>query len=539
MLATGERVVGADLEGLLPSSRSERSLVVSYFRLEGPDGRVLGAASIVSDVSERHLTRRALERANARLELLDRAGEVLNASLDLEQTLAGLGRLMVPEVADHCVVDLVDDTLPAAVPGPVVLRRHASVHAAGVELPPPDDAAQPWAPPGAVVTYPAGHPVATALARDEATLVHIDPASFDYDAVAPNETSAATARSLRIRSAIAIPLRARGRAVGVLSLVHSVSGRSHGDDEVLLARQLGDRAAVAIDNARLHQRERERALTLQRSLLPRGLPAVGGLETAARYLPARGGGGVGARSAATGTTSSPCPGAGGGGRRRRDGPRPRGRRADGSAARGGPGLRQPGPATVGRADSADELVRGLSDDVIVTCVYAVVDPRDGSVVVANAGHVPPLLLGGDPPDGVPRGRAVDATGAPLGAGGAEPYGERHLRLEQGQVLALYTDGLVERRDADLEVGLAGLIAAVDPLAPDLDAVCERVTAGVDRDDDVAVLMVRPDPGSRPPSVRHVFAADPRAVAAARRSPATCSCTCGASRRPWPTSPSSS
>jgi len=146
VLATGERVVGADVEGLLPSSPLERSLVVSYFRLEAADGRVLGAASIVSDVSERHLTRRALERANARLELLDRAGEVLNASLDLEHTLAGLGRLVVPEVADHCVVDLVDDTLPAAVAGPVVLRRHASVHAAGVVLPPPDDGAQPWAP---------------------------------------------------------------------------------------------------------------------------------------------------------------------------------------------------------------------------------------------------------------------------------------------------------------------------------------------------------------------------------------------------------
>ena len=377
----------------------------------------------------------------------------------------------------------------------------------------PDDGAQPWAPVGTVVTYPVGHPVATALARDEATLVHIDPASFDYDAVAPNVTSAAAARTLRIRSAIAVPLRARGRAVGVLSLVHSVSGRTHGDDELLLARQLGDRAAVAIDNARLHERERERALTLQRSLLPQGLPAVAGLDTAARYLPARSGGGEvggdwydviplpGGRAAVVvgDVMGRGLPAAALMGQLR-------------AAVRAYASQDQP-PSDV--LTSADELVRGLSDDVIVTCVYAVVDPRDGTVVVANAGHVPPLLLGGDPPDGVPGRRAVDATGAPLGAGGAEPYGERHLRMEPGQVLALYTDGLVERRDADLEVGLADLIAAVDPLAPDLDAVCERVTAGVDRDDDVAVLMVRADRGSRPPSVRRAFPADPRAVAAAR------------------------
>jgi PAS domain S-box-containing protein len=137
VLATGRPVIGAELEGRLPSAPRDRSLVVSYFRLEGPDGAVLGAASIVGDVSDRHGTRRALERANARLVLLGRAAAVLSASLDLEETLSGLGRLVVPEIADHCVVDLVEpDAEPDATDG-VVLRRYAVVHTPGVVVPAP------------------------------------------------------------------------------------------------------------------------------------------------------------------------------------------------------------------------------------------------------------------------------------------------------------------------------------------------------------------------------------------------------------------
>ena len=152
---------------------------------------------------------------------------MLNASLALEQTLAGLGRLVVPEIADHCVVDLVEA----------------------------DDA------------------------------------------------PAARARDLRVRSALAVPLQAHGRVVGVLSLVHSVSGRTQGEEELLLARRLADRAAVAIDNARLHHRERERALTLQRSLLPDRLPVVPGLTRRPATCPPAA---TAARWAGTGTTWCGC-----------------------------------------------------------------------------------------------------------------------------------------------------------------------------------------------------------------------------------------
>jgi anti-sigma regulatory factor (Ser/Thr protein kinase) len=164
--------------------------------------------------------------------------------------------------------------------------------------------------------------------------------------------------------------------------------------------------------------------------------------------------------------------------------------------------------------SADELVRGLAEDVLVTCVYAVLDPRDGALTVANAGHVPPLLLGSP---ALSRGSPceLDATGPPLGAGGDEPYGELHLRLVPGQLLALYTDGLVERRDRDIDAGVHALGRTLDPLAPHLDAVCADVTSTADSDDDAALLLVRLDAAGAPPEVSWTFEAEPRAVGAAR------------------------
>jgi PAS domain S-box-containing protein len=511
VIATGRPVIGADLEGPLPSARADRSLVVSYFRLEGADGAVLGAASIVSDVSDRHRTRRALERANARLELLGRAARVLNASLDLEETLNGLGRLVVPEIADHCVVDLVESDDDPDAADAVVLRRYAVVHSPGVVVPAPsapgDD---PWAPVGSDVRYPAGHPVHEAFVRREAALLHIDPSTFDFDAVAPTAASASTARELRMRSALGVPLQARGRVVGVLSLIQSVSGRGQGEEELLLARRLADRAAVAIDNARLHHRERERGLTLQRSLLPERLPTVPGLLSAARYLPARSGGGEvggdwydvvrlpGGRVAIVvgDVMGRGLPAAALMGQVR--------------AALRAYAVQDQAPAEV--LTSADELVRGLADDVIVTCVYAVLDPRDGSLAVANAGHVPPLLLGSGPGD---EPATLEATGPPLGAGGREDYGELTTVVGPGRTLVLYTDGLIETRDTDLGVGLLRLTTRLAAGPADLHALAADVTRGPDRDDDVALLLVRTDATTRPATVRLEIGGDMREAGRAR------------------------
>jgi DNA-binding response OmpR family regulator/anti-sigma regulatory factor (Ser/Thr protein kinase) len=163
----------------------------------------------------------------------------------------------------------------------------------------------------------------------------------------------------------------------------------------------------------------------------------------------------------------------------------------------------------------DGVVRDLGDDQIVTCVYAVYDPGDGSLAYANAGHLPPLLL----LPGQPARPLAGAAGPPLGTG---PFTltEQRVELVPRSVLALYTDGLVESRDSDLEVG-------IEALAAELGAVSGPVDPGMPRamvdallpdgpDDDVAVLLAQVHDAAQRgmTAVRHI-AAEGQEVQAAR------------------------
>jgi anti-sigma regulatory factor (Ser/Thr protein kinase) len=438
----------------------------------------------------------ALRAANARLELLGRASTVLASSLELEQTLAGFADLMVPGFADHCLVDLFDDD------GRLV--RAAARNAPGAEA-----ADRAWTRIGQVADYRPGHPVAEVLATGREVLVTIDPDAFDYRAVAPSADSARAAQEIRVRCALSIPLSARGHLVGVASFTTSLSGRVYRDDDVRLARQLADRAAVAIDNARLYGREQRHALTLQRRLMPDRLPAAPGVLAAARYLPAADGGQVG------GDWYDLIP-------------LVAGRVAIVIGDVMGRGV--PAAALMGQVRAAlrayavqdlppaevfccaDEFVGALDEGTLVTCVYAVYDPRESTLTVANAGHVPPLLLG---PDGRVA-EQLDATGLPLGTGLGD-YRQVSLPFHAEQLLALYTDGLVETRAEPIDVGidrLVGLITSVQ----DLEAGCDAALGSLDRtvqNDDVALLLVRPDPRTRPPTLALGLLPDAREASRAR------------------------
>jgi len=136
----------------------------------------------------------------------------------------------------------------------------------------------------------------------------------------------------------------------------------------------------------------------------------------------------------------------------------------------------------------DGVVRDLSEDQIVTCVYAVYDPGDRTLTYANAGHPPPLLVTGEEP---PR-RLTGAAGPPLGTGPAT-LTEEQVTLPAGALLALYTDGLVEDRDSGLDPGidkLASELAGVrGPLTDVPDALVAAVRPEVP-DDDIAILVAR-------------------------------------------------
>jgi PAS domain S-box-containing protein len=474
VFATGDPVINHEVHGPTPLHPDEdRWYQVSYFRLTDNAGRVVGAASLVSDVDEEHRIRDRLHEVTERLALLGKVSELLASSLQLDKTLAALARLVVPGFADHCVVDLIDDNFD--------LVRRAVVHAP--EITPFDS--DPWAPPGEIVTYPDAHPVAQALASGRAVTLHAAPSDIDYDALAPTPESADYARRVGVQSAIAVPLVSHGETIGVVSFALSVSGRRYTLDDQRLAQEIAVRAAVAIDNAQLFRREQQTALTLQRSLLPGALPETEDLQAAAAYFPAGDEGEVG------GDWYDVIP-------------LPSGRVAIVIGDVMGRGIRA--AALMGQLRAVvrgyavqdmppvdvvaylDDLVRSLDDASIVTCVYAVYDPVDRAVCISNAGHLPPLLV-----NGIGATKVLnDNTGIALGAGKA-PFEQFEVELNDGDALVLYTDGLVETRGSDIDDGIATLATAVSPLPDSLDEACARalsVRTPDAQDDDVAVLVVR-------------------------------------------------
>jgi integral membrane sensor domain MASE1 len=460
--------------------------------------------------------RLALDRANERSALLGEVSRMLSDSLDLAQVLARFGELVVPRFADHLVVDLVDTEGR--------LRREALVHAP--EYRSPQDL---WTPVGTFPAWPENHPTTRVLTGGEGLIVSrpgvADPEIPQQGTTGPGTTGPGTTghpghparpgtpqtavRHPDLTSALVVPLRARGHVIGTITFASSVSCQVFGTDDLVLATQLADRAATAVDNARLFRRQREVSRTLQRSLMPDELPRVPGLSVSARYLPATGSSEVG------GDWYDLVP-------------LPNGRvvfvigdvmgRGVQAAAQMGQvraALRAYAGQDLPPAEvltHADELIQGLAEDMIVTCVYGVYDPREARIVLSNAGHVPPLLM--DRPrraaDGprVPAPRRpreqqgvtrIDADGPPLGAAGSTPYGYVTVDLAPEQTLALYTDGLVESREADLDTGIDLLTAALRNARGDLEAVCDSVLARIAPAgaDDTALLLLRPEQTTSP------------------------------------------
>jgi PAS domain S-box-containing protein len=493
VLRTGKPVLNRSLRGPTGAGESDRWFLASYFRL-GENGAAR-VASLIVDVTDEQRIREALQRANDRLVMLGQASAVLSASLDLQETLAALADLVVPRLADHCVVDLIDDA------GQV--RRRAVSSAPGAEPPP-----GVWAEPGEVVSYGAAHPVRQVLRTGRPVLLSGDPREYDFEAAAPSAVSAEFARSVGLRAALTLPLTARGQQVGVLSFGMSTSGRGFAAEDQAVAEQLAARAAVAIDNALLFQRQQRVALTLQRELLPERLPHAEGLQAAASYLPAAGGqvGGdwydlVELAASRVAIVVGDVMG--------------RGLHAAAlmgqlRAAIRGYAMQDLPPAEVLRY--LNELVRGLDESTIVTCVYAVYDAAEDRLCLAGAGHPPPLLLD---PSGV---RPIELSGPPLGAA-TESYPHVEIPFGGASTLVLYTDGLVETRGADLDVGIGRLIEALTPPPERVEEVPARALAILhDADghlDDVALLAVRPFTPAAPELARVALSGSPSAPGEAR------------------------
>jgi PAS domain S-box-containing protein len=294
-----------------------------------------------------------------------------------------------------------------------------------------------------------------------------------------------------VSALLGVPLVVEGRVSGVIQ-VASTGKRSFGREDESLLQLVADRAALAIEHARLYARELGIVETLQRSLLPESLPQVPGLLTAARYMPGGPGADVGGDwydaialdGGRLGLAMGDVVGHG-----------------IGAAALMGQlrnalrayALDGNSPAQV--VEKLDRLVQSLEAGRMATLVYMVIAPDLGSVEFASAGHLPPLVLG-------PDGTATYLEGGrtlPLGVLPSAEYPQGDAELEPGSTIVLYTDGLVEERGASIDRGLELLRSTVAGGPTEPEALCDHIVATLLADrpatDDIAVLTVRTVPMS--------------------------------------------
>ena len=243
--------------------------------------------------------------------------------------------------------------------------------------------------------------------------------------------------------------------------------------------------------AMMATRERGVAETLQQALLPEALPHLPGVRLAARYVP----GGTGTQVGGDWYDVIPLP-TGAVGLVMGD---VAGHDLRAASVMGQ--LRNALRAYIGEGLPPDEVLSRLNrlclaqaPDEMATCLYAVLDPVASTLVVANAGHYPPVVV-----DGGGRAHTLDQlVCAPIGAVRDARYTAVSHQLTPGGTLALFTDGLVERRGESVDHGLRRLEQLLGAPSHDLDGLCDGVIEGLlgsqPPSDDVALLLVRPSAG---------------------------------------------
>ncbi|MEU4036992.1 SpoIIE family protein phosphatase [Streptomyces collinus] len=490
VLESGDSITDMHVTGYVPGSDERRHWSVNLYRVHSGTGRPIGIAWLGTDITARRAAAREAAAARRNLALLNEAGARIGNSLDLETTARELLDVVVPGFCDLATVDLYqgllagDEAPPGLADGSAELRRVAFASAVSDA---PFTGTGDSVAVGAVHHFPFNSPCADALRTARPQRV-------------PGEDGGL------VQSTLAVPMVAHDTVVGLARFSRTKGSEPFGDRDRDLAVELAARAAVCIDNARLYRREHERALILQRSLLPPGDPEASGLDIACRYLPGNAATEVGGDwfdvielpGHRTALVVGDVMG--------------RGLRAAVAMGELRTAVRTLAlldlePAEV--LSALDEIARGLgtpggvqqatraarqprdadlSEVYLATCVYAVYDSVTRRCTFANAGHLPPVLV--EPGEAA---LMLDVPpGMPLGVGG-EPFEEVEVELPEGALLALYTDGLVESRDHPLDEGLQVFVGALtDPSRP-LEDVCDHVLSTLDThhgEDDIALLMAR-------------------------------------------------
>src|SRR4051794_11003050 len=494
VLESGEPLTDVEVQVATPREPGRPRLFnASYYPVRSADGQVIGVGAVVNDITDRQRAqielaqalerereaRAAAEAAERRASFLAEASALLDASLDYETTLQNVARLIVSHMADWCGVDIVE-----AGGG---FRNVAVAHV--------DPAKVEWARQIAQryptdPNSPTGVPNVIRTGQPE---LYPDIPWELVEQAAVDEEHLALLRELQLKAIMIVPMVARGRTLGAISIVAAESGRSYDETDLALAEELARRAAMAVDNARLYTELSGIADTLQAELLPTEIPNIPGIDVAVRYRAAgelnRVGGdfydvfgrgpnewavvigdvsGKGAPAAAvtalarytlrTATASAPTP----------------------SAA----------------LDALNEaLLERRRDQEFCSVALAFVTLRDDGLDVK-------LSLGGHPPALIKRAsgelQAVGSPGLLMGFAHKPPLADDELRLDPGDTLMLYTDGVTDASRAGDRFGddrLRELTGALDPRlhASELAETIESTAvahAEFQPQDDMALVVVQ-------------------------------------------------
>jgi PAS domain S-box-containing protein len=448
------------------STGIERWRLTKATAVRDGDGNVLYAVNIIEDLTD-------VKRAQRTQQLLAEAGAALASSLDYQQTLEEVAHMAVPSLADWCTVGLPapDGTVPLVALAHVNERKAEIGRQVRDGYPPrlDDDGASADAINGGVST----------LRRNIS--------EERLRAGARDERHFELLRQMGTRSLMAVPMLAGARPVGVLSFGNTESHRQFDEDDLALAQELGRRAGMAVENARLYTERTQIAATLQRELRPPALPSIPGWQIRGHYQPAGeenevGGDFYDAFAVGDGWMVVIGDVAG------------RGIEAASLTALARYTLRTAATLLGDPVAAVSELNRALRErrDLAlcsVACAMLARSPAGASATIVCAGHPLPFLLR----DGVPE--QVGRFGTFLGVSDEQNWGAVEVSLEPGDQLVLYTDGVIDARGSADRFGEERLRETLTGARDPAEAI-ERAAAALaafeagSQSDDTAVVAIR-------------------------------------------------
>lgn len=458
---------GEDPEPLLMrtinrASGEEHWVVLKATAIRDSDESVLAAVTVIEDVTEQH-------RASQRLQLLARAAAILASSLDYQQTLRNVAGLAVPQLADWCGVDLFDaegrrESVAVAHKEPGKLKLAERLREYDPEQLDPDR--------GLGKVLHTGQPQLYPLITE--TML---------EGAAVDDEHLRLLRSVGMRSVLLVPLAVHERVIGALTLVSAESGRGFDQGDLEFAGQIAERAALAVEHARLYTDRTYAAETLEASLRPGRLPQIPGWLVAAEYRPAAEIGGDfyevwpvgGAWIAVIGDVT--------------------GKGVDAAALTA---LARHTAREASHADPSPSYILSRVDDALkhrdalAVCTALVLRLNENQVTIAAGGHPLPLRLH----DGTVT--TAGEYGSILGALACPTWPESTLTVSAGETLIAITDGVTDALDGN---GTRFGVERLEDLLPHTDprtaeSICRAVIdavadyEAVEQADDIAILTLQ-------------------------------------------------